>query len=110
MRKWEYNGVEFKSGHKVMVMSLPITDDPNGMGVGKKWFNNFQEDMIKYLLNIYEIDFIDQEGVHFVEPDGVAYFSFPLNVLMNLTVAGAVDTHGNLIAEKFKEVVWQILK
>lgn len=86
---WVCNGQEFKVGDKVRVMRQVESFDPDGMGEGIRWANEWipAEDldwkaMDGYLGLEFVIESIDSHGAVFetFEADGPSY-AFPLKAL-----------------------------
>lgn len=91
------DGVEFKVGDKVKVLSVGVSDDPNGMGPGVRYMNSWVRSMDDSVGKIFIIASITSNGVHF-EQD---YLGYPLNVLENLStkkpaIAGEIEV-GDLV-------------
>jgi hypothetical protein len=86
-KQWILNGTEFAIGNVVRVMRQVQQDDPNGMGDGVAWNNNWvgiDDDnscgpvgMNKHLGGTFVIADICDEGVEFEGADEVS-FLFPL--------------------------------
>lgn len=85
--KWVYNGVEFNEGDTVMVVSVAESFQFNAMGDNEEWNNTWITEMDEAIFLEFEIEFIDEDGVHFVERVDVpaSLYSYPLSVLRNLT-------------------------
>lgn len=94
MRKWVCNGVEFKVGDKVRVMRRVKDNDPDGMGEGIPWQNNWiaaetgWAGMDGFLGLTFEIEDITAEGATFVVAEKYrkfvehdAQYAFPLSCL-----------------------------
>jgi hypothetical protein len=90
VRKWVYNGVEFREGDIVKVVRIEEDEAPNGMGEGvawnNAWINTRYEDngtidfnMDGYFGMEFTIEDISVEGVYF-ENDPAGY-AFPLSSL-----------------------------
>ena len=89
--QWIYNGVEFKVGDRVKVVSDAVTNDPNGMGAGVEWNNCWvhatnedgylQMGMDGFISMEFEIHDIDEHGVYFSEES----YGFPLSCMINLS-------------------------
>lgn len=85
---WMYNGVEFKVGDRVKVVSDAESLDPNGMGVGVKWENTWAGSCGEYLhmdgyIGLeFEIADISELGVFFSDD---FTFGFPLSCMINLS-------------------------
>lgn len=96
--QWIYNGVEFRIGDRVKVVSDAASYDQNGMGPGVKWLNGWENafnyegrlhmGMDGYIGMEFEIEDISQEGVYFVGYSSENSYGFPLSSLINLTQRG----------------------
>lgn len=83
---WQYNGVDFRVGDTVKIVRLEEEEAPNGMGDGKVWQNAWAPAMDQTIGFTYEINDIDENGVHFVsDEDHDNWYAYPLSALENLS-------------------------
>lgn len=81
---------EFQIGDVVRVASAGVTNDPNGMGKGKKWVNSWVPSMTENIGLTFTIKDIDDHGAWFEEPDSDNLhggYGYPLNVLEPVKLA-----------------------
>lgn len=111
--EWIYNGVEFKVGDRVKVVSDAPTADPNGMGVGIEWENSWVHaeylfgaaypHMDGYIGLEFVIEDIDETGVIFEDGDGCVSYAFPLSCMINLSQRASLPVIGGQTAIQQKE-------
>jgi hypothetical protein len=80
---WNYYGTLFRPGDKVRVVRIEEDEAPNGMGEGTIWHNSWPSEMDRAVGLVFEIDDIDEQGVHFAEPEHspITWYAYPLSAL-----------------------------
>lgn len=84
MKQIEYNGTLYAVGDKVRIERKVDTQDPDGMGAGKPWTNQWVENMDEYLGREGTLAIVTSVGVR-INIDGRTGYSFPLKALVNLS-------------------------